>query len=123
MVFGSVILFDADAADFRINTGLIAGMACGSAAIFAIIVWHAARTIAKPRRSSVREAMIGLHAEAVDDFTDGRGRVHVQGEDWTARAEQPVRAGETVRITGMEPQGFVLNVTPEQPASTTGRHR
>lgn len=122
MVFGSIILFDTDVPDFRINTGLIAGMAFGSATLFGIIVWHAARTIAKPRRSSGSEAMVGLQAEALDDFTDGRGRVHVQGEDWSARAEQPVRAGETVRITGMEPQGFVLNVTPES-ASTVGRHR
>jgi len=122
VVFGSVILFDTDVADFRVNTGLIAGMGFGSAAVFGIIVWHAARTIVKPRGGSGREAMIGLRAEALDDFSDGRGRVHVQGEDWSARAEQPIRAGETVRITGMEPQGFVLTVTPAS-APTTGNHR
>jgi membrane-bound serine protease (ClpP class) len=122
VVFGSVILFDTDVPDFRVNTGLIAGMGFGSAAIFGIIVWHAARTIVKPRGGSGREAMIGLQAEALDDFSDGRGRVHVQGEDWSARAEQPIRAGETVRIIGMETQGFVLTVTPA-PTSTTGNHR
>ncbi len=122
VVFGSVILFDTDVPDFRVNTGLIAGMGFGSAAVFGIIVWHAARTIVKPRGGSGREAMIGLRAEALDDFSDGRGRVHVQGEDWSARAEQPIRAGETVRITGMEPQGFVLTVTPAS-APTTGNHR
>ncbi len=122
VVFGSVILFDADVPDFRVNTGLIAGMGFGSAAIFGIIVWHAGRTIVKPRGGSGREAMIGLQAEALDDFIDGRGRVHVQGEDWSARAEQPIRAGETVRIIGMETQGFVLTVTPA-PTSTTGTHR
>ncbi|MBE0584058.1 MAG: nodulation protein NfeD, partial [Desulfofustis sp.] len=120
MVFGSVILFDADAPEFRINTGLVAGMGFTSATIFGIIAWHAARTIGKPRSGSNREAMVGLQAEAIGDFSDGRGRVHVQGEDWSARSDQPIYAGQPVRITGMEEE-FVLTVTPT--ASAAGDHQ
>jgi membrane-bound serine protease (ClpP class) len=121
VVIGSVILFDTDVPDFRINTGLIVGMAFGSATIFGVIVWHAVRTIGKPRSGSSRAAMIGLQAEAIDDFGEGRGRVHVRGEDWSARADQPICAGQPVRITGMEEEGFVLTVTPD--LSAAGDHQ
>lgn len=111
VVFGSVILFEGDIPEFRINTGVIAGMGAGSALLFGGIVWVAARTLRKPRLSS-REAMVGLDAEAIQDFIDGFGRVHLRGENWSARSSHPIRKGDKVRITGMEDEGLVLSVTP-----------
>ena len=111
VVSGSVILFEGDMPEFRINTALIAGMGFGSALIFAFIVWVGARSLGKPRPGT-REAMAGLEAEAIQDFTDGLGRVHVRGEDWAARCAQPVRRGDKVRIVAMEDQGLVLTVAP-----------
>lgn len=111
VVSGSVILFEADMPEFRINTSLIAGMGFGAALVFAFIVWVGARSLGKPRPGS-REAMAGLEAEAIQDFTEGQGRVHVRGEDWAARCEHPVRRGDMVRIVSMEDQGLVLTVTP-----------
>ena len=112
VVFGSVILFDGGIPGFEMNTGMIAGMGLGSALIFGAIVWLAARALRRPRLGG-REGLVGQTAEAVDDFDHGRGRVHVQGEDWFARADEPVKRGDRVRITAMEDEGFVLDVEPE----------
>ncbi len=111
VVAGSIILFEGDMAEFRINLAVIAGMGAVSALIFGGIVWVAARTLRKPRPSS-REAMTGLEAEAIQDFIDGFGRVHLQGEDWSARSEHPIRRGDKVRVITMEDEGLVLAVTP-----------
>lgn len=111
VVAGSVILFEGDMPEFRINTAVIAGMGAGSALVFGGIVWVAARTLRKPRLSS-REAMVGLEAEAIQDFIDGSGRVHLRGEDWSARSSHPIRQGDKVRIVAMEDEGLVLSVTP-----------
>jgi membrane-bound serine protease (ClpP class) len=111
VVAGSVILFEGDMPEFRINTYAIVGMGGGSALLFGGIVWVAARTLRKPRLSS-REAMVGLEAEANQDFIDGLGRVHLRGETWSARSEHPIRQGDKVRIIAMEEEGLVLSVTP-----------
>lgn len=111
VVAGSVILFEGDMPEFRVNTAVIAGMGAGSALAFGGIVWVAARTLRRPRQS-VRESMAGLHAEAIQDFTGGFGRVHLKGEDWSARCEHPVRQGDKVRVLALEDEGLVLSVTP-----------
>ncbi len=116
VVFGSVILFDTDIPAFRVHTGVIAAMGFGAALVFLAIVWVAARTFRRPRTSVGRQAMIGLEAEALGDFAGGRGRVHVRGEDWFARADQPIHAGDRVRIVAMADQGFLLTVTPVESA-------
>jgi membrane-bound serine protease (ClpP class) len=110
---GSVILFDTDIPEFRLNSGVIAGMGFGSALVFGGVVWLAARTMSKPRLSG-REAMIGLEAEAIGDFVDGRGRVHLLGEDWSARSPEKVGKGDKVRITAVAGEGFVLDVSPAE---------
>jgi membrane-bound serine protease (ClpP class) len=110
VVAGSVILFEGDMPEFRVNTAVIAGMGAGSALVFGGVVWVAARTLRRPRQS-VRESMSGLEAEAIQDFTDGFGRVHLRGEDWAARCAHPVRKGDKVRVIALEDEGLVLSVT------------
>jgi membrane-bound serine protease (ClpP class) len=51
------------------------------------------------------EAMVGRRAEVLDE-----GRVRISGEIWNARSEQPVIAGQAVRITGVD--GLTLSVEP-----------
>src|SRR6056297_2114615 len=111
VMFGSVILFDSGVPGLEMNTGLIAGMGFGSALIFGAIVWLAARSVRKPRQTG-REALTGEQAEAISDFSDGQGRVHLQGEDWRARSSRPVARGDKVRVVDMEDEGFVLDVEP-----------
>src|SRR6056297_3658361 len=111
VMFGSVILFDSGVPGLEMNTGLIAGMGFGSALIFGAIVWLAARSVRKPRLGG-REALTGEQAEAISDFSDGQGRVHLQGEDWRARSSHTIARGDKVRIIDMEEEGFVLDVEP-----------
>jgi len=111
VTFGSVILFDSGVPGLEMNTGLVAAMGLGSALIFGAIVWLAARAMRKPRLGG-REALTGEHAEAISDFSDGAGRVHLQGEDWRAKSSHPVARGDKVRIVDMEDEGFVLDVEP-----------
>ena len=111
VMFGSVILFDSGMPGLEMNTGLIAGMGFGSALIFGAIIWLAARAMRKPRVGGF-DAMDGREGEAISDFTDGHGRVHLLGEDWQARARQPIARGDRVRVTAMEEQALVLDVEP-----------
>ena len=111
VTFGSVILFDSGVPGMEMNTGMIAGMGIGSALIFGAIIWLAARAIRKPRVGGF-DAMDGREGEAISDFTDGHGRVHLLGEDWHARSRQPIAHGDRVRVTAMEEQALVLDVEP-----------
>jgi membrane-bound serine protease (ClpP class) len=53
------------------------------------------------------EEMIGLEGEVLD-WHDGRGRVRVHGEVWSARAETPLAAGTRVRVDRRD--GLTLHV-------------
>jgi len=117
VMFGSVILFDSGVPGLEMNTGLLAGMGLGSALVFGAIIWLAARSIRKPRLGGA-EALVGLEGEAISDFSGGRGRVHLNGEDWRARCDQPLGRGDRVRVTGMEDQGLVLDVEPSNSDSS-----
>jgi membrane-bound serine protease (ClpP class) len=46
----------------------------------------------------------------LDDF-DGNGRIRIHSEDWNARSGTALRAGQRVRVTGID--GLVLEVQPE----------
>ena len=110
-VIGSIILFDAEGAGFGVAWPLIAATAGLSAAFFFGVVYLALRA----RRRVVvsgHEEMIGLDGEALEDFTQGVGRVRVHSEVWQARAGSPIRGGERVKVTGRD--GLVLVVEPNQ---------
>ncbi len=119
VVFGSVILFDDDIPGFAVNDGLIAGLAVSGAVLFGMIVWMARRALQRPRMTG-RASLIDRTAEAIDDFDEGRGRVHVQGEDWFARSRDAIRRGQPVRIVSMKDEGFVLEVEAIAAPSSTG---
>jgi membrane-bound serine protease (ClpP class) len=109
VVVGSVILMDSDVPGMGINTGLIAAMGLVSALVFFIIVYLAAKAFKRPQVAG-REALPGHRAEAISDFRDGEGRVHLEGEDWSAASEQPITRGQEVEITAVD--GLVLKVRP-----------
>jgi membrane-bound serine protease (ClpP class) len=54
--------------------------------------------------------MVGDVAEVLEDF-DRSGAVFVRGERWNAVSRQPLRRGQTVRITRV--RGLQLEVEPE----------
>jgi membrane-bound serine protease (ClpP class) len=109
VVFGSVILMDTEVPGMAINSGMIGAMGLASALLFLAIVYLAARSHRNPRVSGT-ESLVGQSAEAIDDFQDGTGRVHIEGEDWSARSRVPVSRRETVEIVAVD--GLVLEVQP-----------
>jgi membrane-bound serine protease (ClpP class) len=109
VVVGSIILFDSDIPGMGVNTGLIAAMGLASAVVFLAIVYLAVRSFRRPRVAG-REALQGKQAEAISDFADGEGRVHLEGEDWSASASAPISKGQLVDVTAIK--GLVLEVRP-----------
>jgi len=109
VVIGSIILLDSDVPGMGINTGLIAAMGLASALVFLAIVYLAARSFRRPQVAG-REALTGQRAEAISDFGDGKGRVHLEGEDWSAESDQAIERGQSVEIVAVD--GLVLKVRP-----------
>jgi membrane protein implicated in regulation of membrane protease activity len=69
------------------------------------------RFLRRYRLRSGPETLVGRTVTVVDDV-DPLGRVRLDGEYWNARAEVPVREGETARITAID--GLTLEVEPER---------
>jgi membrane-bound serine protease (ClpP class) len=62
------------------------------------------------RRAQVGvQTMVGTLGEAITSLAP-RGQVKVDGEIWEARAENGIRAGDTVRVTSVK--GLMLEVEP-----------
>ncbi|WP_220337151.1 MULTISPECIES: nodulation protein NfeD [unclassified Wenzhouxiangella] len=109
VVVGSIILMDSDVPGMGINTGIIAAMGLASALVFLAIVYFAAKAFRRPQTAG-REALAGRQAEAISDFHEGQGRVHLEGEDWSAESDAPIERGQVVEVTAIE--GLVLKVRP-----------
>jgi len=108
-VIGSIILFDVEGrGDLAISKSLIFALSAVTAGFFLIIIRTVFKAHRKPVVSGVEE-LVGCVGEAVDGF-DKRGFVHVHGEDWQAETQQPVKAGEHVRVTGIA--GLILKIEP-----------
>jgi membrane-bound serine protease (ClpP class) len=118
VVFGSVILMDTDVPGFAINTGLIAAMGLTSALVFFAVIYLAARSFRNPRVSGV-EALVGQQAESISDFPDGHGRVHIDGEDWTARSDAPIHRDQKVEVMAVD--GLTLVVRPLESNAEGGK--
>jgi membrane protein implicated in regulation of membrane protease activity len=72
------------------------------------VFWR--RFLRRYRVSTGAEALIGDSAEVVE-ACEPEGRVRLRGELWKARAERPLRVGETVRVTAVD--GLTLEVEGE----------
>ena len=57
------------------------------------------------------DAMIGRHAQAIDDFIGGQGRIRLGDTSYTAECETPISAGALLVITAHTPDGRFV-VTP-----------
>ena len=74
-------------------------------------LWAWTRFLRRYRVRGGAEGMIGERARAIEDCAP-HGRVKVRGEIWAAEAPgEPVPAGATARVTGVE--GLSLVVAPE----------
>lgn len=60
-----------------------------------------------PSRTAPLVGRLGVVTDDID-ATRGAGRVNVGGEDWAARASEPIPSGVTIRVVGAD--GIVLEV-------------
>jgi len=115
-VIGSIILVDADAASgFGVSLPLIISFGVANALLFISVATLAVK--ARNRRVvSGREEMLDGIGVVLEDF-DGNGRIRIHSEDWNARSTVALRAGQQVRVTGLD--GLVLDVQPVNDTTET----
>ncbi len=106
--FGSVLLFDADIPGFALSTPVIVLASLASLVLLAIVLAAVVRSH-RGRTVSGDDALLAEPGQVLR-WQGLRGLVHAQGEDWQARATQPLAVGQRVRITARE--GLTIVVEP-----------
>jgi len=107
-VFGSIILLDTEVPGMAIARSLIVGVALAASTLLLLLVYALMRMRRRPIVSGT-ESMLGMVAEALEDF-DKAGTVFVNGERWNAQTAQLVRKGDKVRI--LKINGLELEIAP-----------
>lgn len=108
LMFGSLMLFDRDVPGYAISNSVLWGVGFGSA-LLALAAAIAAGRSRRRRVTTGDDELLGETARVLADF-HGSGRVHLRGEDWRARSDVPLQAGEHVRVTARD--GLWLQVEP-----------
>ncbi len=106
LTLGSLMLFETPEG-FGVSLRLIVPVVAGLSAIILFLVGLAVRSQRQPVQSGV-QALIGARGIAETDIAP-TGHVHVQGELWSAAAQDPIRKGDPVRVLAVN--GLTLQVT------------
>ena len=110
LFFGSLMLIDSPLPELQIGMGLILGITLSVALILTFLVRLGVRA-QRLRPITGDEGMLDEIGRALTSIEPGGvGRVQTHGEIWTATAEEPVTAGDTVRIVAVK--GLLLTVRP-----------
>ena len=108
MVIGSIILIDTDVPGFAVSRPVIGAIALASSLGMLAIIGVAMKARQRPVVTG-REQLIGAAGTALLDF-ESRGNVFVHSESWSAVTTTPLRAGQTIVVTGID--GLTLEVRP-----------
>jgi membrane-bound serine protease (ClpP class) len=110
-VLGSVFMMDTDVPGYRVNLGVIAGIAFSAAALLAALMW----LVWRARRAHVTtggEAMLGATVRALEPI-DTEGWAEIHGERWLVRSSRPLGTGQLARVLARN--GLTLQVEPRNP--------
>lgn len=110
MILGSLLLFESPLPYMRASLEIIIMIAAATALFFLFALGFAVRAH-KRKVTTGDKGMMGEVGVARTDL-DPEGDVFVQGELWKAQADQPIKKGEKIVVTGME--GFTLKVTKKK---------
>lgn len=107
-VLGSLMLYDSQLAFMQISWEIIAGVTIVTVLFFGLAVGLGIRA---QRKKPVigREFIMQALGRALDDFHDGVGQIHYEGEIWRAVSSEPISKGELVKVVRIE--GLTLTVT------------
>jgi membrane-bound serine protease (ClpP class) len=106
LILGSVFIFPRTEGRPMVNP-VVAILGSGSVALFlwfAVRKWVEARTL-KPSHDLA--GLVGQIGEARTSVS-GEGSVQINGELWSARSDEPIPAGSSIRVVRRE--GFILIV-------------
>jgi len=109
-VFGSVILFDAEGSEIQVAIPIIIAVSVVTGGFFLITIRLVFAAHRKPVVSGAEE-MLGSIGEVREDF-NGRGLIHIHGENWQCLSEQPFKRGDRVKVTELD--GLILKVAPAE---------
>jgi membrane-bound serine protease (ClpP class) len=100
MVLGSLLLFESPLPYMRVSLVVIVTVVAGTALFFLIAIGLALRA----RKRKVTTGGRGLTGEVgvARSALKPEGDVFIHGEIWRAEADQPIKKGEKVVVTGME---------------------
>jgi membrane-bound serine protease (ClpP class) len=107
---GSLMLFDRRDPLFRLSLYYIIPSVILTSGFFLLIVGKGLQAQRLPVRVG-KETMLGKFVPVITPIDASGGRVFVEGEYWTARSDQPIKQGETVRIIAVE--GLTVKVVPK----------
>jgi membrane-bound serine protease (ClpP class) len=107
---GSLMLFDRRDPLFRLSLYYIIPSVILTSGFFLLIVGKGLQAQRLPIRVG-KETMLGKFVQAITPIDASGGRVFVEGEYWTARSDQSIKQGETVRIVAVE--GLTVKVVPK----------
>ncbi len=109
IVIGSIMLINLPSAWFSLSWEAIAAVAAFSMIFFLGVLSYAVRAQFLKVRTG-REGLTGETGSARTDISPS-GKVFVHGELWEALSDEPVRAGEKVKVIAVE--GMTLKVKKE----------
>lgn len=114
LFFGSILLMDSPLPELQVGLRLILPVTLTLSTIVLFLV----RLAVKAQRIQPvmgEEGMIASMAQALTPIDPGRtGRVRTRGEIWTATSDEPITAGDMVRVVGLN--GLLLTVRPDRSA-------
>jgi len=113
-VIGSLILMETDVEAYQISLPLIITVTVITGLFVFTLISMALRQRSRPVATG-REQMIGSVGEALADFENGGGPIHIHGEQWSARCDAMIRRGQAVRVREMD--GLILVVEPLEKSS------
>ena len=107
-VFGALMLFDPAGSAYQVSVWVAVAIAATLATLIGLAALKIRQARRRPPQTGIEE-LVGQHA--LVRSLDPDGTVFVHGESWRAHADEPIAAGELVRVAAVG-DGLVLEVTP-----------
>jgi membrane-bound serine protease (ClpP class) len=117
LFFGSILLMDSPLPEFQLGLRLIIPVTLTLSGIVLFLVQLAVKS-QRSQPITGEAGMLGSVGQALTAIDPGAtGRVRTRGEIWTATSDEPIIAGDMVRVVAL--QGLLLTVQPDRTAPIT----